>query len=97
MTGFSRFGPPNANKVVLFTYLRKTSHQIPTSPELSSPNDMNTLHNVYVVEECIQLTFRSNAEIIATCTGTKILRRIFLMNTLKVAASMLKCTIEKHG
>ena len=40
----------------------------------AQPLDINTLHNVYVVEEVIELTIESCAEIIAN-VGQKILRR----------------------
>ena len=43
--------------------------------------DINKLHNVQVVEELMQLAIESD--------GPKILRRIFLSNTLKTAASVL--------
>ena len=57
--------------------------------EPAQPLNINTLHNVYVVEELIQLTIESNTEIIANSYWTKILRRIFLSNTPKAAASVL--------
>ena len=39
--------------------------------EPAQPLYINTLHNVYVIEELIQLTIGSNAEIIATSLWTK--------------------------
>ena len=60
MTGISRFGPPNGNKVVLFNMV-----------EPVQPLDINTLHNIYVVEELIQLRTESNAEIIANSHWTE--------------------------
>ena len=58
--------------------------------EPAQPLNINTLHNVHVVEELIQLTIKSNAEIIANShSGPKILRRTFLSNTLKAAESVL--------
>ena len=56
----NRFGLSNEYKVVLFADFRRSPHQIPVSPEHPPP-----LHNVYVVEELIQLTIETNAEIIA--------------------------------
>ena len=54
----------------------------------AQPLDISTLHNVYVVEELIQLTVGSDKEIIAR-TGPKILCKISLLNTLQAAASVL--------
>ena len=39
--------------------------------EPTQPLNINTLHNVYVVEELIQLTIESNAEIIANSHWTE--------------------------
>ena len=47
--------------------------------------DINTLHNVYVAEELIQLTVISDAEIIANSNWTE---DLLAANTLKAAASV---------
>ena len=39
--------------------------------EPAQPLDINTLHNVHVVEELIELTIKSNAEIIANSHWTE--------------------------
>ena len=39
--------------------------------EPAQPLNINTLHNIYVVEELIQLTIESNAEIIANSHWTE--------------------------
>ena len=69
MTGLPRFGPSNEYKVVLFAEFRRSPHHNPSRWSLLHTNDMaepaQMLHNVYVVEEPIQLTIESNAEIIA--------------------------------
>ena len=39
--------------------------------EPAQPMDINILHNVYVVEELIQFTIESDAEIIANTHWTK--------------------------
>ena len=39
--------------------------------EPAQPLNINTLHNVYVVEELIQLTIESNAEIIVNSHWTE--------------------------
>ena len=77
MTGLPRFGSSNG--------IRISPHQIPVSSEHPPPyerharaSDINTLHNV--VEELIELTVISNAEIIANSQFT-------IYNTLK---NMLK-------
>ena len=57
--------------------------------EPEQPLNINKLHNVYVVKELIQLTVGSNAEIIANSLWIEILRSTFLLNTLKVDASVL--------
>ena len=69
MTGLPRSGPSDANNVVPFADFRKSLHQLPVSKEHPSsfeqhgqPLDVNTLHNVHVVEEFIQLTVRSVTE-----------------------------------
>ena len=56
--------------------------------------NINTPHNVYVVEELMRKSS-------PTRTGPKILRMTFLSNTLKAAVSVLNglwfCNIKKHG
>ena len=82
-------GYTNRCKVVLFADFRKSPHQILVSPEHSppykrhgraSPADINTLHNVNVVEELLQPTVGSDAEIIA---------KLHSSEDLTAAASML--------
>ena len=77
MIGLPRFDPSSANKVMLFLDFRISPHQIHASPqhhlpfrlndmvELAQPLDVNMLRSFYVVEELIQLTVGSDAEIIA--------------------------------
>ena len=88
MTGVSRFSLSSGYKVVLFKYPSRRSILLHTNDmtEQAQPLNVNTLHNVYVVEELIQLTIESNAEII---TNSKILRRNFLSNTIKATVSVL--------
>ena len=64
-------GLPTGYKVVLFADFRKSPHQIPVSPKHSNdmvepaqPLNIDTLHNIHVVGELMQLTVASNAEII---------------------------------
>ena len=38
--------------------------------ELAQPLNINTLHNVYIVEELVQLIVGSDAKIIANITAT---------------------------
>ena len=79
MTGLPRFDLSNRCKVVLFADFRRSPHQIRRSillhtndlAEPAQPLDINTLHNVHVVEELIQLTIKSNAEIIANSHWTE--------------------------
>ena len=70
----------SANKVVLFADFRRSLHQIPAWLKhhttfyqygRASQALVNTLHNVYVVEELIQLSVASNAEIIANLHWTE--------------------------
>ena len=75
MTGLPRFGASNANKVIVFADFSRSPHQIPVlegflhhsndMTEPARPLDINTQHNVYVVEELIQFTAGSYEEIIA--------------------------------
>ena len=75
MTGLPRFGPSNGYKVVRFADFRRSPHQIPVhKDDMTEPTqslNINTQHNVYVVEELIQLIIESNAEIIANSHWTK--------------------------
>ena len=45
--------------------------------ELAQPLDINTLHNVHVVEELIQVTIETDAEIIAISRWTEKLKKNF--------------------
>ena len=45
--------------------------------EPAQPLDINTLHNVHVVEQLIQVTIESNAEIIANSQWTEDLTKDF--------------------
>ena len=76
MTGLTWFGPSNGYKVIFFadfciTRIKYPSHRgilLHTNDlvEPAQPLNINTLHNVYVVERHIQLTFESNAQLNAT-------------------------------
>ena len=55
----------------------------------AKPLDINTLSNVHVIEELIQLPVASDMVVIADSYWTKILRSTFLSNTPKAAASVL--------
>ena len=72
MTEFSRFALSNANNIVLFADVRKSTFQISFSAEhsqlfnmaeLGQPLDVNTLQNVHDIEELIQFIVGSNADI----------------------------------
>ena len=77
MTGLPRFGLSNGCKVVLLVdfrrYPSRRSILLHTNDmaEPAQPLDINTLYNVDVVEELIQLTIESNAEIIANSHWTE--------------------------
>ena len=89
MKGLPRCGPSNGYKVVLFADFRRSVDLSGERSSIHLINDMaksaqalniNMLHNVYVVEELIQLTIESNAKIIdrRSCVGlfTRILLRL---------------------
>ena len=61
--------------------------------EPAQPLNINTLHNVYVVEELLQLTIESNVEIIANSLCTEDLRT-FLSNTIKAAVLVLNIVVS---
>ena len=75
MAGLSQFGSSSANKVVLCTSFRRSLIKYPSRrsillhsndiAEPALPLNTNTLDNVYVVEDLIQLTIGLAAEIIA--------------------------------
>ena len=78
MTGIPRFYLSNGCKVVLFAEFRinypsRRNILLHTNDmaEPAQPLDINTLHNVHVVQELIQLTIKSNAEIIANTHWTE--------------------------
>ena len=81
MTGSIRFGPCSGYKVVLFADFADPHIKYPsygsilllTNDMAESPRtlNINTVHNVYVVEEVIQLTIKLNAEIIANSHCSK--------------------------
>ena len=69
--------------------------------EPAEPLDINTLNNVHVIEELIQLPVGSDTVVISNSYWTKILRSTFLSNTAKAAASVLDSVhaleaIKKH-
>ena len=75
-TGVPRYSPSNGYKVVLFVDFRRFLHQISVSREHlfsfsnqmvepAQPVDINTLRNIYVVEELVHFSIISDAEIIA--------------------------------
>ena len=77
MTGLPIFGPSKEYKVALLVFCR-SPHQSPRRiahskdmAEPAQPLDINTLHNVYVVEELIQLTVGSDMAIIANSHWTE--------------------------
>ena len=55
--------------------------------EPEQPLNINTLHKVYVVEDHLQLTIESNAEIIANCNDDLIYN--FSLEYSQAAASVL--------
>ena len=73
MTGLSRFGTSNRYKLVLVADIRRSCVKYLSgqsillhSTDMVEPAqllDINTPHNVYVVEELIPLTIASDAEI----------------------------------
>ena len=69
------------------THLAEASSPIRSNDMVNptQPLDVNTLHNIHVAEEFIQLTVGLDAEIIAT---SKILRKTLLSNIIKAAASV---------
>ena len=81
MTGLSRFGSSNDTTVVLvadFSTKYPSSQSIllhtKAMTEPAQPLNIDTLHNIYVVEEHIQLTIESNAEIIVNSHWTEDLK-----------------------
>ena len=56
--------------------------------ELAQPLDVNTLHNICVVDKHSSLLHRMWKSQ-PTCTGPEVLRRTFLSNTLKTAVKVL--------
>ena len=74
MTQLPRFGPSNANKVVLFADFYRSPHRTSVLPKYPLPFerlDVNTLHNVDDVEELIHLIAESDVEIIASSLWTE--------------------------
>ena len=97
MTGLTRFGPPNGYKVAICTDVRiKYSSRrsmllhMNDIAEPAKPLFINMLHNVYVslrssYSSLLNRMWKSSS----ARTGPKILRTIFLLNTLKATASVL--------
>ena len=72
MTGLPWFGPYNEYKVVLFADFRKAPHPPPYEQHgRASAAAINTLHNVYVAKQLIQLTIDLKVEIIDTSHWSK--------------------------
>ena len=75
MTGLSRFGSSQADKIILYAQrqtLVSLEQPFPNKiPEPVQQLDVNSLHNVYAIEKFMQLVVGFTAEIIANLHWTE--------------------------